>query len=506
MSVPAERLSDVMTLQSLLHGMVDAPAIEIAGITTDSRLLRPGEVFLACAGVDRHGLKFAKDVTAAGAVAIVYDTNTSGDVEMGLSIPTIAFPGLHSNIGEIANRWYNSPSESLRVTAVTGTNGKTTVAVLLSRCLQILGRRCGYIGTLGQGIEKIQSSGGLTSPACIELHESLAEFRDDNATDAAIEVSSHALTQGRTDGVRFNTAIFTNLSRDHLDYHGDMQNYFDAKAQLFTDNDLDHRIINIDGEFGLKLADRCESNVVVVSTQFERISNGRPFVFARGVVADESGSQIKFNTSWGDVEVSIRMPGDFNVENTALVLASLLRHGVSLSEAGDALAQVDAPPGRMQAVKASSAKKLPSVFVDFAHTPSALEKALKAIRQHSKNELWCVFGCGGDRDRGKRPQMGEVAARLADYAIVTTDNPRSEDASKIIGDILAGMNDQAIVIEDRAAAIAYAIDASCDSATVMIAGRGHESMQLVGEELIPFSDFEVALANLEARGKKSSGS
>jgi UDP-N-acetylmuramoyl-L-alanyl-D-glutamate--2,6-diaminopimelate ligase len=338
------------------------------------------------------------------------------------------------------------------------------------------------------------------------LHEALAQFRSEDATHAAIEVSSHALTQGRTDGVQFNTAIFTNLSRDHLDYHGDMQSYFEAKAHLFTDNELDHRIINIDGEFGSKLADRCERNVVVVSTLLERVSNGRPFVFARAVVADASGSRIRFDTSWGEVEINVRMPGDFNVENTALVLACLLRNGVSLSDAREALAQVEAPPGRMQAVKVGGNAKLPSVFVDFAHTPSALEKALKAIRQHSSDDLWCVFGCGGDRDRGKRSQMGKVAARLADHVVVTSDNPRSEDASNIIGDILAGMNESAIVIEDRAAAIAYAIDTCSDSAIVMIAGKGHESVQIIGDKSIPFSDFEVALANLEARSDKSTGS
>ncbi len=505
MSVPAERINDAITLQSLLHGMVDAPAIEISGIATDSRLLRPGEVFLACAGESFHGLTFAKAVAAAGAVAIVYDSETSGDVLPDSDLPMIAFPYLQQKIGEIANRWFDSPSEALNVTAITGTNGKTTVAVLLSRCQQLLGQRCGYIGTLGKGIEKIEG-GGLTSPACIELHEALAAFRSEDATHAAIEVSSHALTQGRTDGVQFNTAIFTNLSRDHLDYHGDMQSYFEAKARLFTDNELDHRIINIDGEFGSKLADRCDSNVVVVSTQFERVSNGRPFVFARAVVADESGSRIRFDTSWGEVEVSVRMPGDFNVENTALVLACLLRNEVSLSDAREALAQVEAPPGRMQAVRVAGSAKLPSVFVDFAHTPSALEKALKAIRQHSSNDLWCVYGCGGDRDRGRRSQMGKIAARLADYVVVTSDNPRSEDASNIIGDILAGMNESAIVIEDRAAAIAYAIDNCSDSAIVMIAGKGHESVQIVGDKSIPFSDFEVALANLEARSDKSTGS
>lgn len=486
--------------------MIDAPAIEISGIATDSRLLRPGDVFLACAGENFHGLKFAKEVAAAGAVAIVYDSESSGDLRPDSALPMIEFPGLQQKIGEIANRWFDSPSETLSVTAVTGTNGKTTVAVLLSRCLQMLGRRCGYIGTLGQGIDEIESGSGLTSPACIEMHEALAAFRGDDATYAAIEVSSHALTQGRTDGVNFSAAIFTNLSRDHLDYHGDMQSYFDTKAQLFTDNELDHRIINIDGEFGSMLAERCDSNVVVVSTQFERAANGRPFVFARAVVADESGSRISFDTSWGEVEVNVRMPGDFNVENTALVLACLLRYEVSLTKAAEALAEVEAPPGRMQAVKAASAANLPSVFVDFAHTPSALEKALQAIRQHSSGDLWCVFGCGGDRDRGKRPQMGEVAERLADYVVITSDNPRSEDAANIIGDILAGMNDPAVVIEDRAAAIAYAIDACSDSAIIMIAGKGHESVQILGDKSIPFSDFEVALANLEARSDKDSGS
>lgn len=506
MSVPAAIISQDVNLQMLLQGMVDAPAIEISGIATDSRLIRSGEVFFACAGEHSHGLDFIKDAVAAGAVAIVYDSETAGDVQQDIDLPTIALPGLQRKAGEIANRWFDTPSESLSVIAVTGTNGKTTVAVLLARCLQILGRRCGYIGTLGKGTGKITSGSGLTSPACIELHESLAEFRDENAAYAAIEVSSHALIQGRTDGVKFNTAIFTNLSRDHLDYHGDMSNYFEAKAKLFTDNELEHRIINIDGEFGLKLADRCDSNVVVVSTQFERISNGRPFVFARSVVADASGSRIRFDTSWGEVEVNVRMPGDFNVENTALVLACLLRHGVSLSQASEALAQVDAPPGRMQIVNVSGSKNLPSVFVDFAHTPSALERALKAIRQHSKKELWCVFGCGGDRDRGKRPQMGEVASRLADYAIVTSDNPRGENAADIIADVVAGMNDQAIIVEDRATAIAYAINACGDTATVMIAGKGHESVQIIGTESIPFSDFDIALANLEARSEKGAGS
>jgi UDP-N-acetylmuramoyl-L-alanyl-D-glutamate--2,6-diaminopimelate ligase len=506
MSVPAELISSGMNLQTLLQGMADAPAIDISGIATDSRLLGDGYVFFACAGENANGLDFTKQAIEAGANAIVYDPETVDSASVESAVPMIALPGLKQRIGEIANRWFDAPSESLIVTGVTGTNGKTTVAMLLARCMQILGHRSGYIGTLGQGIDEIVDGCGLTSPACIELHESLAGFRDENATHAAIEVSSHALAQGRTDGVRFDTAIFTNLSRDHLDYHGDMLSYFDSKARLFTDNALNHRIINIDSEFGLKLANQCDSNVVVVSTQFERVSNGRPFVFVRAVVTDETGSRIRFETSWGNAEFSIRMPGDFNVENVALVFAYLLRHDISIPEASEALAQVDAPPGRMQRVEITSTTALPTVFIDFAHTPDGLEKALRAIRQHCKGELWCVFGCGGDRDRGKRSQMGELASRLSDQAIVTSDNPRSEDAADIIDDILDGMNGEAIVVEDRAAAIAYAINACGDSATVMIAGKGHESFQIVGKEAIPFSDFKIALANLESRSNRSVGS
>jgi UDP-N-acetylmuramoyl-L-alanyl-D-glutamate--2,6-diaminopimelate ligase len=505
-SVPAETINSSMNLQILLQGMVDAPAIDISGIATDSRLLAKGYVFLACAGERTHGLDFTEQAVTAGAAAIVYDSATIGSTRVESAVPMIALPGLQQRIGEIANRWFASPSESLVVTAVTGTNGKTTVSVLLAQCMQILGHRSGYIGTLGKGIGEIADGGGLTSPACIELHKSLAEFRDNNATHAAIEVSSHALEQGRTDGVCFDSAIFTNLSRDHLDYHGDMLHYFNAKARLFTENALNHRIINIDSEFGIELADRCDSNVVVVSTDVERVPDSRPFVFVRAVIADKGGARIRFETSWGETEFNIRLSGNFNVENAALVLAYLLRHGISLSEASSALARVDAPPGRMQQVEIAGGVDLPLILVDFAHTPAALEKVLRAIRQHCKGELWCVFGCGGDRDRGKRPQMGELVSRLSDYAVVTSDNPRSEDAMSIIDDVLAGMNDKAIVVQDRAAAIAHAIDACSDSATVLIAGKGHESVQIVGDELIPFSDFDVAMANLTARSNRSAGS
>jgi len=505
MSMPAESLSPDMNLHNLLHGLADAPAIAISGIATDSRLLQQGFVFLACAGHESHGIDFARQAIASGAAAIVYDSGTAdtaslADIEW--SVPVIAIAGLQQHIGIVANRWFDSPSESLAVTAITGTNGKTTVAMLLAQCMQILGRRCGYIGTLGKGIETLESSGGLTSPACVQLHELLAEFRDDNATHAAIEVSSHALVQGRTDGVRFDSAIFTNLSRDHIDYHGDMQSYFAAKAQLFAHDKLKHRIINIDSEFGEKLATQYGDDAVIVSTRTDRFAidrsaSDRPFVFVRAVVSDETGSRVSVESSWGSATFKIELPGQFNVENAALVLALLLRHGITMSDAIAALGEVSAPPGRMQRV--ANEATLPTVYIDFAHTPGGLEVALQALRQHCKGRLWCVFGCGGDRDSGKRPLMGEIASRLADRVVVTSDNPRTEDPAMIIADILAGTGDDAVVIADRAAAIAYAIGRSDVSDTILIAGKGHESAQIIGTRSIPFSDQAIALANLDIR-------
>jgi UDP-N-acetylmuramoyl-L-alanyl-D-glutamate--2,6-diaminopimelate ligase len=337
----------------------------------------------------------------------------------------------------------------------------------------------------------------------VQLHGILAEFRDDNATHAAIEVSSHALAQGRTDGVRFDSAIFTNLSRDHIDYHGDMQRYFASKAQLFEHDELRHRIINIDSEFGKKLAELYGNDAVIVSTRIDRPAidrnaDDRPFVFVRAVVSDETGSRVSVETSWGSATFKIEMPGYFNVENAALVLALLLRQGTAIADAGAVLGQVSAPPGRMQRV-ADDESALPTVYIDFAHTPDGLEVALRALRQHCKGKLWCVFGCGGDRDSGKRPLMGEIAARLADRIVVTSDNPRTEDPAMIIADVLAGTSDDAVVIADRAAAIAHAIARSDASDTILIAGKGHESVQIVGTRSIPFSDQTIARANLDIR-------
>ena len=334
----------------------------------------------------------------------------------------------------------------------------------------------------------------MTTAAAVELHGDLAGFEDAGATHAALEVSSHALSQGRVDGVQFSAALFTNLTRDHLDYHGSMQAYFDAKARLFLDYVPATRIINLDTEFGAELAAQCGQDVVTVSTQFDRVANGRPYVFVRAVVATERGSDISFTSSWGDGRFELPMPGDFNVANAALVLAYLLSADVAVNDACAVLAAVDSPPGRMERVANSN------VYVDYAHTPDAIESALRAIRPHCKGRLWCVFGAGGDRDAGKRPEMGQLAERRADHLVITSDNPRTEDPALIINDIVAGLINDATIIEDRAAAISWAIHNANENDVVLIAGKGHEDYQDIGGERLPFSDFAVAFAALREGG------
>lgn len=497
MSMPAESLTSIVTLKDLLEGIVDAPPIPISGIAADSRQLQSGDVFLACQGATSHGLDYLDQAVAKGVSAVVWDSSTQRKPQA--AVPVIGVDRLSGQLGEIANRWFDNPSKDVQVAGVTGTNGKTTVAYLIQQCLGMLGRKCGYVGTLGSGLSVTASEASMTTPPSVELHEQLATFRDQGAGHAAIEVSSHALEQGRVDGVTFDTAIFTNLSRDHIDYHGGMREYFESKARLFLDRDIRNRIISLDSEFGAELAERCGQNVITVSTRFDRITNGRPYVFARSIVATPAGSNISFATSWGSTDVSLPLPGEFNVANAAEVLAYLLCHEVPLEDARDVLGRVSAPPGRMQCIQATPDTDLPSVYVDYSHTPASLEAALKALRGHCREKLWCVFGCGGDRDRGKRSMMGKVADRLADIAIVTSDNPRTEIPGKIIADILEGMRADTIAIEDRGKAIAHAIHSANAGDTILIAGKGHEDYQVIGTEKQHFSDAEVATQNLAGR-------
>ena len=499
MSMPAERINPTTDLRELLAGIADAPSLPVTGVGDDSRRLKRGDVFLAVQGDTNHGLGFVEAAVRAGVAAIAWDTDT-GDAGLATGpVPFVGVPGLADRLGEIANRWYGWPSQSVDVTGVTGTNGKTTVAFLTAQCLIRLGHTCGYIGTLGEGVDELDADVGMTTPPCLHLHGTLAGFRDAGASHAAIEVSSHALAQGRLDGMRFDSAVFTNLSRDHVDYHGGMRSYAESKARLFTDFECRHRIVSLDSEFGQVLADRCGADVITTSTRFDRVANGRPYVFVRSVVANPHGSRVTITSSWGAGDIDIPLPGEFNVGNALQVLALLLAKGIDFDDAREVVSQMSAPPGRMQAVSSADDTGAPQVFVDYAHTPAALEAALRALRPHVKGRIWCVFGCGGDRDRGKRPVMGKVVDRLADYPIVTSDNPRNEPPERIIAEVVAAMRDTTVAIENRAAAIAYAIREAGPDDAVLIAGKGHEDYQIVGDRRLDFSDVQAARANIDAR-------
>lgn len=493
--MPAEMLRSNVTLDQLLHGIADVPQIELSGISSDSRQLEAGNVFIACQGGTSHGLDFLDQAVAANVAAVVWDSSTAR--ASTAAVPMIPVDNLAAHVGELANRWFGTPSGRLKVAGVTGTNGKTTIAFLIRQCLRLIDRKCAYIGTLGGGIDELSGTGGLTTPACIELHRLMAKFADAGAGYAAIEVSSHALGQGRVDGVYFDTAIFSNLSRDHIDYHGSMRAYGATKARLFLDYDVENRIVSLDTEFGQKLAERIGANAVIVSTSLNRVANGRQHVFVRSVVAGERGSKISFTSSWGEGEVLLPLPGNFNVANAMAALAAMLCWEIPLETVCDVLGKVSAPPGRMQRVVLDTeAARLPVVFVDYAHTPAGLEAALRALRRHCAGNLWCVFGCGGDRDRGKRPLMGRMAARHADKAVVTNDNPRSEPPGEIIAAILEEMDDDTVVIEDRGGAIAHAVSGAAVDDVILIAGKGHEEHQIISEQRNQFSDYHTARAKL----------
>ena len=492
----------VRDLRWLLSGIVDAPAVGITGISTDSRSVAPGNVFLAVKGIGHHGTTFVDHAIEAGAAAIVWDSTTTTD-PAARDTAMIAVPGLADRLGELANRWFDAPSERLSVSGVTGTNGKTTVAYLVAQCMQLLRRPCGYMGTLGAGIGRPERDIGLTTPGCIELHRHLADFAERGVAHAALEVSSHALHQRRIDGIRFESVLFTNLSRDHIDYHGDMDAYGETKARFIMDGDVTNRIVMIDSPFGLRLANRCmdrsADNLIAVSSQSESVASAMTHVHLQAIETDELGSTVAVRSSWGNARFHLPLAGSFNVANAGLVLAQLLAWRIQLPDATDALSRALPPPGRMQRVLFEAAAPAPAVYVDYAHTPAGLEAVLTTLRRHCKGDLWCVFGCGGDRDRGKRGPMGKIVAKLADHAVVTSDNPRSENPGDIIAEVLRQMPGGTVAIEDRAAAIAHAVSLAEGDDVVLIAGKGHENHQVVGSTRRAFSDYDVAFLNLEQR-------
>ena len=483
-------------LDQLLAGIATAPAVPITDLALDSRNVTPGTLFLACQGHERHGLDYLEQVLAAAPAAIAYEPR--GDVAvLSAGVPAIAVPTLRGELGRIARRFFADPSAHLDMTAVTGTNGKTTVAWLLAGALRELGRPAGYIGTLGAGVDTTAlGTTGLTTPDSVELSRWLARFLADGAEACALEASSHALAQGRLDGLSIDTAVFTNISHDHLDYHGSFGAYTAAKARLFERRELVARVVNVDDAFGADLAERYND---AWRTSRSPLRSVRPrSVFAERVVANAAGLNLSVRCDGATISLRSPLYGVFNVDNLLAVLAVLVARGAVPSEAAAALGRVGPPPGRMQRVDGVADI---SVVVDFAHTADALTQALAALRSHSRGRLVCIFGAGGDRDRSKRAPMGAAAARGADRLVITSDNPRHEDPERIIADIVAGVaGDRDTTIEvDRRTAIAAAIRDAEPGDVLLIAGRGHESHQLIGGERIEFDDATVARTALETR-------
>jgi len=473
----------------------------VRGLTLDSRQVRSGDAFIALRGARAHGITFAPAALAQGASAVIAETPapaTASEPSLrtdAADAPLIWVDDLRDRVGEIAARFFGRPSSALRTIGVTGTNGKTSIVQLLAAALNVLGQRAATIGTLGAGFVGSLRAGERTTPDAVSVQALLAEFRDHGASHVAMEVSSHALEQGRVNAVGFEVAVFTNLTRDHLDYHGTMEAYGQAKARLFAWPGLRSAVINVDDAFGRTLAARLQSG-----TQRLRyaIDAADAEVRATDVHASGAGLGFTLHTPWGVGAIESALLGRFNVYNLLAVAAVLGALGQPFERICEALHALAPVPGRMNRLGGGAAQ--PLVVVDYAHTPDALEQALGSLRAHCAGRLVCVFGCGGERDAGKRPLMGAIAERLADRVIVTDDNPRSEDGAAIVRQIVAGLArpERAVVERDRAAAIALALRSAYAGDAVLIAGKGHEPYQEIGGQRLPFDDLDVARRALGA--------
>jgi len=489
-------------LDQLLMGIADAQVaqargaarIVVSGLSLDSRQVRLGDAFFALQGSQGHGIRFAASAVQRGAQVILAEAPVVDELPP-LDVPLLWIDGLRDQVGEIAARFYDRPTEAMRVIGITGTNGKTSCVQLLAQALTFLGHRAATIGTLGAGLHGKLLEGERTTPDAISVQHLLAEFRDAGASHVAMEVSSHALEQGRVSAVDFEVAGFTNLTRDHLDYHGSMEAYGQAKARLFSWPGLQAAVINVDDAFGADLLATLPHGVQAIKVS--SAENREADVTAGGIVTSAEGLVFQLRTPSGLRTVSSRLLGRFNVANLLTVAACLGALGESFDRIVAALESLQPVNGRMS--RLGGVHGLPLVVVDYAHTPDALEQALTALRAHCAGKLICVFGCGGERDAGKRPLMGDVAARMADVAIVTDDNPRGEDGDAIVAQIVAGMkaSPSMAVERDRARAIAQALQLARSGDVVLIAGKGHETYQDGAAGKRPFDDLAIAHAALE---------
>ena len=457
-------------------------------MATDSDNSGVSHVFVALSGTRSHGMAFARQAWAAGAGLVLYEPAGAGPVpEDVLALPV---PDLGRHLGVIAGRLRHDPSASLRVVGVTGTDGKTSTAHYLAQALHDGKTGCGLLGTVGYGYPGALQPAGHTTPDAVQLQSRLADFVAAGTRRVVMEVSSHALDQHRVGGIRFDTAVLTNLSRDHLDYHGTVEAYAEAKRNLFRMPGLRAAVLNVDDPFGVDLIGSLRPEVMTVAYGLSPSSDfGRAdrYLTAREVRAHDRGLSMRLEGGWGDGILHAPVLGRFNAYNLLAAAAVMLGMGRPLGEVIRRLSRARNAPGRMERFGGGSG---PLAVVDFAHTPAALGTALTALRVHARGRLICVFGCGGNRDVGKRALMGEVAERLADEVCLTDDNPRREAGADIIFDILSGMREPSSVrVErDRTIAVTAVLETASEGDVVLVAGKGHEDYQQVGDERIPYSD------------------
>ena len=500
-----------MRLKELLDGMLSLPKSDLAasgdvlitGLALDSRKVVEGNLFIALSGANQHGLTHVVQAIDKGACAVIFDPSGSSKqlVELGHSIPMIAVADLALKLGDIAARYYGNPSCSMAVIGITGTNGKTSCSQFLSQLLDA----CGIIGTLGWGEWGALSKTLNTTPDALETQRILAELLKDNKKTVAMEVSSHGLEQGRVNGVTFKGAVFTNISRDHLDYHGTMEAYLQAKLTLLNKPGLTFVVVNLDDDYSDKIIAAVPEGIVLwgISVRGKAVASCE-CVTADAIVHKVDG--IEFDVRWREdcQRVNVPLYGDFNTENILTVLAVMLAMGLSMTEAVKKLPFIKPVTGRMERFGGAGQ---PLVFVDYAHTPDALDKVLSSLRKHCSQALWVVFGCGGNRDKGKRPQMGRIAEQWADHVIVTDDNPRFENGLAIVNDILAGCTDpvgqnaygKVEVIQNREQAIQNVLLRATEKDCIVIAGKGHEHYQEINGVQTAFSDSQVVIDALKMR-------
>ena len=506
-------MQNEVALDYLLEGFIEDDLIEscqgitINALVQDNRKARNGNLFIAYQGFNTHGLLYAQDAVAKGASVVLWDGDLENRDEILDSISNkvlcVHCEDLKNKVGPIASRYYEQPSLSMNTIGVTGTDGKTSVAHFLAQCLDAHDVHCGVMGTLGNGFINDLHPTGLTTVDALHIQKMLFDIQQAGAKHVVMEVSSHGLDQGRVNGIAFTTAVFTNIAADHLDYHGTLDNYAAAKKRLFCTPGLGTAVINLDDEYGRSLAKEVREHVCVWGyslnadvTAYKEYADY--FVNALEIKPFERGCHLLVETPGGSAEFDIPLIGRFNVANALAVLSTLLVSRLTFDDAVNSLAAVRPVDGRVEII---SEDDKPVVVVDYAHTEQGLKAVCQSVRDHFSGEMWCVFGCGGDRDRSKRALMAKVAEQYADKILVTTDNPRHEDPQKIVDEIMAGFSsvENVEAVLDRRQAIDIAIANAQPGDVVLLAGKGHETSQIVGDVHIAFDDRRVAREFLSAR-------